>query len=64
MVETSPAKIKNTIERFEASVREHAFIGAQHPMDHLSIERAYHHKKAALLALFGIPYTMPTEDDE
>lgn len=40
---------KKALERFEAAVREHAFIGAQHPDDHLHIQTEYEEAKAALV---------------
>lgn len=55
---------RRTVEAFEKAVREHAWMGAQHPEDQLEIERHYHRKKANLLALLGFEYTIPVEPDE
>lgn len=36
-----PRSIKGKITEFERAVRDHAFIGSQHPEDHEEIEEAY-----------------------
>lgn len=43
------AGYKAALARFEEAVREHAFIGTQHPGDRAGIELEYEKAKAALI---------------
>lgn len=42
-------KVRRKLELYETAVREHAFIGAQHPDDHEDIQRQYVRRKTALI---------------
>lgn len=47
-IRVSP-QAKGALNRFEAAVREHAWIGSQHPDDHAAIENRLARTKAKLL---------------